>query len=177
MNLYFRFIWLLLSRIIVKTPVDLFANCTTRFRVQLLDLDLNLHVNNGRYLSIMDLGRFDLMLKSATFWSLAKQGYFPVVTSQSIRFKKALGPFHRFELISRIETWDEKDFYLRQSFVRDSVVYAEGFVKCRFLRRGHKGSMPTRDMFRVIGKEYEEGLSSERAVAQKHIESLLIREQ
>ncbi len=172
MNLYFRFLWLLLRQHFVKKPIDIFSSATTSFRVNLLDLDLNAHMNNGRYFSIMDLGRFDLMLKANTFWALLAKGYLPVVTSQSIRFKKSLGILQKFDVTTRIEAWDERDLYILQTFSRNNEVYAEGIVKARFIKKG-KGSISTKELFESIGLKFQQSDASEYMTAQRKIESLL----
>ncbi|HEX8430337.1 MAG TPA: thioesterase family protein, partial [Longimicrobium sp.] len=41
-------------------PLDL---SVVTFRVFPNDLDVNFHMNNGRYLTLMDLGRLDLLLR------------------------------------------------------------------------------------------------------------------
>ena len=174
MNLYIRFVILILSRLVIKKPIGILDECRSKFRVNFMDLDLNFHMNNGRYFSIMDLGRFDLMLKSKTFWTLAKKGYFPVITAQSIRFKKSFGLLQSFELKTQIESWDEKDFYIVQTFCKEDIIYAQGFVKARFLRRGKKGSIPTKEIFEEAGAKYEDKDLSDRALAQRHLETLLI---
>jgi acyl-ACP thioesterase len=65
MNLLFRFL--------IVTAVALFGHrsrllCPSRLRLYVLlnDLDLNLHMNNGRYLSMCDLGKIDVMIRSGT---------------------------------------------------------------------------------------------------------------
>lgn len=176
MNLYFRFFYLLLKRLIIRQPNSLFSQCSTPFRVNLLDLDFNMHMNNGRYFAIMDLGRFDLMLKSKTFWEVTKRGYYPVVSSQSIRFKKSLAPFQRFDLITKIEAWDEKDTYINQKFVRNGIVYAEAIVKARFLKRGRKGSVPLSELLDVLHINEPAHPMSELTQQQKYIETLLVQE-
>lgn len=173
MNLYLRFFFLLLKRIYIKTPQDVFTPCHTSFIVNPLDLDLNFHMNNGRYLSIMDLGRLDLMLKGKIFWHLVRKGYYPVVTSESIRFRKSLQLFQKFELISHIESWDEKDFYMSQKFIQNGELIAEGHIKGRFKQRGRKGSVPTKATFKEIGATYTEPHLSALAIKQKEIEKLL----
>lgn len=40
-------------------------------RVWPTDLDVQRHMNNGRYLSLMDLGRMDLLVRSG-FWRAAR---------------------------------------------------------------------------------------------------------
>lgn len=176
MNLYFRFITLLLRRIIISKPIDLFSHCTSKFRVNLLDLDFNMHMNNGRYFSIMDLARFDIMLKSKTFWKIIKKGYYPVISSQSIRFKKSLGPFMAFEIITLIESWDDRNFYMHQQFIKNDTVYAEGYVKTRFRQRGRKESVPTKEIFELLGIKYTDQKISNLAKTQRSIESMLGQE-
>ena len=173
MNLYFRFFVLLLRTFFKKKDLDLFAPCHTRFRVNLLDLDLNLHMNNGRYLSIMDIGRTDLMLRSGVFGLLFNQGYYPVVVSESIRFKSSLELFQKFELITVLESWDERDLFMSQKFIRNGSIVAEGFLKGRFKKRGRKGSIPTAELFSLVGLNFENPNLSKRAMALNVIEKQL----
>ncbi|MEM6811796.1 MAG: acyl-CoA thioesterase [Pseudomonadota bacterium] len=175
MNLFFRFIYLLIRRAFRKKSQSIFEPCETDFRVNIMDIDLNFHMNNGRYLSLMDLGRFDLMMKAGVFLDLIKKGYYPVVTSQVIRFKKSLAPFQKFKIVSKIECWDEKDTYIVQTFISDDVVYAEGFVKARFLNRHQKGSIPTKTIFEEAQIEYRDSDLSKRAELQKMIEKELVQ--
>ena len=174
MNLYIRFLWLLLKRIYVKEPVTLFTRTTYPLRVNVLDLDFHAHVNNGRYLTLMDLGRFDLLLRSKIFWKMVRHGYYAVVSSESIRFKKALSLFQKFDLITEVEAWDEKSFYIKQQFVCDGELYAEGYVKGCFRKRGHKGPISTKDVFTFIGEEYKEPHLTKLATLQKEIEKNLV---
>ncbi len=173
MNLYLRFLILILKRIRVSSKIDVFDRCRTKFRVQPLDLDLNLHMNNGRYLSIMDLGRFDLMLQSGVFWRLIVRGYYPVVASESIRFRKPLNFLDGFELVTTMDSWDEKDFFITQRFVRRGEAVATGFVKGRFRQRGRKASVPTTELFELTGKSFNGPRLSELASSHNAVESSL----
>jgi len=160
MNLYFRFFILILKSLLYTQKKDPFTSCKTKFWVNPLDLDINMHMNNGRYLSIMDLGRMDLMMKAGIFWPLFSKGFYPVVASEGIRFKKSLEPFQFFDLITQIESWDEKDFFMSQKFYYKGQIVAEGYIKGRFKQRGRKGSVPTAELFELITqKEFKENLS------------------
>ena len=90
------------------------------------------------------------MIRAGVFGRIFFQGYYPVVVSESIRFKRSLDPFQCFEMKTHIEAWTEKDFYLRQSFIHKGQVVAEGYLKARFLKRGRKGSVPTKEIFDVL---------------------------
>lgn len=173
MNLYFRFIALLIRHLFPTPAQDPFDACTTWFRVSLGDLDLNMHMNNGRYLTIMDLGRFDLLLKAKAFWKLLRLGYYPVVVSESIRFRKSLEPFQKFAVVSKMESWDDKDVFMSQKFLCGGKIVAEGFIKARFKQRGRKTSVPTGEIFEVLGVKYPGPQVSNLAQAQSQVESLL----
>lgn len=104
-------------------------------RVMPTDLDVNNHVNNGVYLSLMDLGRFDLLHRSGAWTVMMKNGYYPVVSSETISFRKSLAPWQRYVLESKIVGYDAKAVYLEQRFVVDGEIYAQGFIRGRFLKR------------------------------------------
>jgi len=115
---------------------------TMKMRVWPMDLDFNLHKNNGRYLSCMDLGRFDLAFRLGLHIPLLKEKWMPLVGSSTIRYKKSLGPFQRFELITNIAGWDEKWIFMQQEFRVGDVVYARGCTKVLF--RGKTGNVPSK---------------------------------
>ena len=175
MNLYMRLIWMLLKRFFVSKPLGIFDVCKTDFIVNPLDLDVNFHMNNGRYLSIMDLGRVDLMIRAGVFARLVKNGYYPVVVSESIRFKKSLELFDKFEVFTQTESWDEKNFFMQQKFICNGEVVAEGYIKARFKQRGRKGSVPTTEIFKIGGQNYQGEKLSEIAKAQNVMDEVLVK--
>ena len=113
------------------------------------------------------------MLRAGAFWKFLRQGYYPVVTSESICFKRSLQLFARFEMVTLIESWNDKDFFMTQKFVRGGKVVAEGCVQGRFRRRSRKGSVPTAEIFLVLGMPYPGAKPSELASAQLEIECRL----
>jgi len=133
-NLYFR---LLLLRLRTRTGprLSLWDEARTPFRVTLTDLDPLRHVNNGKYLSMLDLGRLDLMIRSGFWSSLTDRGWYPVVAAQTITYKRSLTLGQRFELVTRVLGVDERSVYLEQTFVRRGKVIARAVVQGRFLRK------------------------------------------
>lgn len=178
MNLYFRFFWMLLTRWVLPwKPLGLLDQCPTTFIVNPMDMDLNFHMNNGRYLSVMDLARTDLMIKSKTFLPLFSKGYYPVVVSQSIRFRRSLNFLDRFEVRSKMEGWNDRDFYVSQEFWKGSSLIAEGFIKGRFKKRGQNGSVVTSEIFRVVGMTEAAVRQGARTEALDRMEGLLAAKQ
>lgn len=141
MNLLFRFLLILLISLFRHRhsgPLD--ASCIT-LRVWPNDVDFHGHMNNGRYLSLMDFGRLDLIARLGMLRVIIRRGWFPVVGSAIIRFRRSLTPFQKYELVSRIVCWDEKWFYIEQQFKRNGDLAAIGMVKGMF-RKGTKNVPP-----------------------------------
>lgn len=86
------------------------------FRVWPNDLDFNFHMNNGRYLTLMDLGRMDLVARAGLLPLMRANKWYPVLGNCMIRFRRPLQPFEKFKLTTRIIGWDEKWVYLVQRF-------------------------------------------------------------
>lgn len=152
MNLYLRLLWLLwhLRRTVRR---GLFEDSRLTFRVLPNDCDLNLHMNNGRYLSFMDLGRVHLTAQAGLLAEMRRRGWMPVLAAAEITFVRSLNPFDRFELVTRVMTWDEKYIYLEQRFERDGELCAHAYVKGLFLARG--GRIPNAEVTAAIG--YSDG--------------------
>ncbi len=120
-----------------------------RFRVWPNDLDTNLHMNNGRYLTIMDLGRLDLMFRTGLGRVIVKRRWRPMVGTAVIRFRRALAPFERYDLKTRIVSWDEKWFWLEQRFERGGELVATGAIKGLFRNSG--GNVSTAEVLASLG--------------------------
>jgi len=125
----------------VRTRSDFFGPCRTRFRVWPGDIDMLLHVNNGVYLTMLDVARVDLLLRARAVGVLRAHGVYPVVAAQTIRYRRSLRLFERFEIETRIIGWDELAFLVSHEFRRGNDVVAEATVRWRFLKRG--GGKPT----------------------------------
>lgn len=122
-----------------------------RLRVWPNDLDLNVHMNNGRYLSLMDLGRVDVMFHSGAFALWFRRGWQPLVAASTVRHFKSLRVFQRFEIHTRILGWDEKWVYFEQRFLSQGQLYALAGVKA--LMAGNRRLISTQELFGATGHE------------------------
>ena len=149
MNLLIRFLWVLLRAFVGKKTTHLADPSVLHLQTWPNDLDVNGHMNNGRYLSIMDLGRIDLTVRLGFLKPIFKFGWRPVVASIMIRYRRSLNPFQSFELHTRIVSWDHKWFYMEQKFVRHKKTVAIALVKGVFV--GQHGNVPIEHLLREIG--------------------------
>jgi len=147
MNLWFRSL-IVLFTVFFRRSLDPLDESVLKFRVWPTDLDVNFHMNNGRYLTIMDLGRVDLMLRTGLGKMALKRKWAPLVGSATIRFRQSLNPFQRYRLKSRILCWDEKWFFIEQRFVRQNELVAVGLVKG--LLRGRSANIPTATVLEAL---------------------------
>lgn len=151
MNLIFRFISILLFSK-SRGPLGVLDLCQTPFRVYPTDLDILRHMNNGKYFSLQDLGRVDLMIRSGIAAVMKKNGWYPVVVAETIQFKKSLNPFEKFILTSQALCWDEKHFILEHRFMKNGEVKAYGLIKARFLKSSG-GTVTTQEFMAAVGHE------------------------
>ena len=149
MNLLLRLAWIVVRWVWRKPTIYLLDTSCVPFLVFPNDLDPYGHMNNGRYLTLMDLGRLDLMLRTRMWKITRAQKWNPLIGASWIIHKKPLLPFQRFALKTTVTTWDEKWFYMEQRFERKGQTYAQGFVKGLF--RGPDGNVPTAVLLKAMG--------------------------
>ena len=148
MTLFFRLLFALLT-VRFRSACSVLGPCRTRFRVSPFDIDVLGHVNNGVYLTMLDAARVDMLLRSGAFSRLRAKGLYAVVAAQTIRYRRSLRLFERFEVESRVVGWDEQAFLVEHAFLRRDEVVAEAVVRIRFLtRRGPKPS--TADVLELL---------------------------
>lgn len=134
MKLWLRVIWQLISwRGRSKVRIDEVSSRS--FRVWPSDLDIYNHMNNGIYLTIMDIGRYDQGLRTGLWQKWRKRGWYPVVVNAQISFRKSLELWQKFELETKVLGWDEISYFLEQRFVRNGEIYARAIMRGRFLKR------------------------------------------
>jgi acyl-CoA thioesterase FadM len=122
-----------------------------RFLVWPPDLDVLFHVNNGVYLSMLDVARVDLILRSGVAAVLRRHGLYPVVAAETIRFRRSLQLFQAFEVETEIIGWDEKAFIIQHRFWRRDELVADAVVRARFLRR-KGGTVRSSELLELLGQ-------------------------
>jgi len=123
--------------------------CRTHFRVGPTDLDILGHVNNGKYFSLMDLARVDLIGRAGLLPHLRRRGWVPVVVAETIQLRRSLSLFQAFVIHTRVLGWDDKAFVLDQHFERGHEVIASAIIRTRFVsRRG--GTVPPREVLGLL---------------------------
>ena len=135
MNLWLRLLWLLLTakyRGALSLPGDV---SKLHFRVWPHDLDLSVHMNNGRYLTLMDQGRLDVMLRSGLWREVVRRKWTPIASAIAIRFRRELRPLQKFRLETRLLCWDATQVVMGQTFIIEGGRY-DGHTAAQALFKG-----------------------------------------
>jgi len=119
-----------------RPKLDVLEVGVLKLRVRPTDADILNHMNNGVYLSVMDFGRFDLMIRSGMWDTMRGRGWYPVGANVTISYRKSLPTWTRYELHTRLVGADEKALFVEQRFVVDGEIYARGVFRGVFLEKG-----------------------------------------
>ena len=126
MNLIVRMIALLAASLFKpQLPVANPKNSLT-LRVLPNDIDINLHMNNGRYLTICDLTRVDMFIRTGLAKTMVNEKWTPVVSEHTMKYKKALTLFQKYEIRMEVRGWDDRAFHMLHTFLVGNTVVAEG---------------------------------------------------
>ncbi|MDO5657517.1 MAG: acyl-CoA thioesterase [Paracoccus sp. (in: a-proteobacteria)] len=103
------------------------------------DLDPWIELNNGRTLTLYDLGRMPLGLRTGLADVMRRKAWGITVAGNSVRYRRRVRGFDRFTMVSRCIGWDHRFIYMEQSIwrggeccnhmlLRAALTSAEGIV-------------------------------------------------
>lgn len=155
MHMLFRTLWHTFVVAPRRSPLTFSEMSRSRFRVWPTDLDVLNHMNNGKYLSIMDVARFEMIKRTGAMDVINEKGWYPVVVGQTISYRKSLNPWQRFWIETRIIGFDDQAIYLEQRFVRPDEqrrpdIYARAYVRARFLKKSG-GTVKIEELLEAVG--------------------------
>ncbi len=152
MNLLFRMIWMFVSAR-WRSRCKMTEQTHLTFRVLPTDLDVNLHLTNSRYFSFMDLSRVDHMIRNGSWRHIRDNKLMPVLGGSSIRYRRAVPPFAKIDVTTRVAGVDERWIYLEQKVVSGDQVYAAAILKAAFL--DDNGRVPVPRLLDMFGHTEE----------------------
>ncbi len=150
MNLFIRLFLVWLKAILDGKRLSPLGESLVKTVVLPNDIDVYGHMNNSRYLALMDQGRIDLVMRTGIARVSDKNKWNPIVASVNIQYKRSLLLFQTFELHSRILGWDEKWIFIEQRFEKEDKIIAYALVKALF--RSSKQNIPPRELLSAIGE-------------------------
>lgn len=121
-------------------------------RVWPWDLDFMAELNNGRTLSIFDLGRIPFAMRSGLFRVLRARRWGLTVAGSIVRYRRRLTFMEKVEMQSRLLGWDHRFVYIEQSmWVKDGTCANHGIFRTALVANGRL--VPTDDILTEFGIE------------------------
>ena len=114
------------------------------------DLDVFAELNNGRTLSLFDLGRYGLAQRTGLNDALRKHKWGLTTAGANVRYRHRIKIFERFEMRSKLVFWDEKFAYIEQVMLN-----RDGLCANQLLFRGcvvnENGLVPMAEVAKALG--------------------------
>ena len=149
MNLYLRLLWTLLRG--HRLPrLQLGQTLERTLRVLPNDLDVNGHMNNGRYLTVIDLMLIEYFVRTGFATVLLKKGWRPMAGGSFITFRRGLKAFQSYTLRFRLEACDANWNYMRFEFADGERVCAAGYMKGAAVARS--GLVSNSESYAALGQ-------------------------
>lgn len=121
------------------------------------DIDPWMELNNGRTLTLYDLGRIPLAVRTGMATAVRKNGWGLAVAGASVRYRRRIRTFERFTMVSRLIGWDARFFYMDQSMWKGVDRAAMDCAGQMLLRsacttgRGGRGIVPPAEVAASLG--------------------------
>ena len=120
-----------------------------KMRVFFGDIDFYPELNNGRHLTLMDIGRLDLAERIGLLRIVHKQKWGFAVAGASVRYRHRLKAFKPFRLHTRIVAIDNRWFYFHQSTVRKGKIHSSALVRAGIT--SNQGLVPVKEVLDELG--------------------------
>jgi acyl-CoA thioesterase FadM len=117
------------------------------------DLDLWMELNNGRTLTLYDLGRLPLAERTGLVRVLRDKGMGLTVAGSTIRYRRRVTVFSRLTMHSRCLGWDNRFFYIEQSIWRGEECTSHALI--RMALPGKSGMVPPAEVAMALGGDAE----------------------
>lgn len=152
MNLFLRLIYYIIKALRSEKFQSIFDISEINLRVLPNDLDSNMHMNNGRFLTIMDIGRTDMTIRMNLHKVILKNSWYPVVGGVNIIYLKSLMPFEKYKLRTSIVYWDEKWVYIKQDFIKKNGDISSSAIVKAIFKKGRE-TVKISELVDILGFE------------------------
>lgn len=97
------------------TPLAPLEAHVSTHRISPLDIDPWRELNNGRTLTLYDLGRVPMAVRLGIIDTLKRHGWGFTVAGNTVRYRRRIRVFQRITQVSRVLGWDSRFVYMEQS--------------------------------------------------------------
>ena len=120
-------------------------------RVWPWDLDPWWELNNGRTLTLYDLGRIPMAIRLGITDTLREKKWGFTVAGNSVRYRKRIKLFHRFTQVSRTLGWDDRFLYMEQSMWIERECANHMLLRVAIVGGGRRGIVAPAEFMAALG--------------------------
>jgi YbgC/YbaW family acyl-CoA thioester hydrolase len=120
-------------------------------RAGFTDVDMFLELNNARYFTYMELGRWDFSYRVGFVDLMKKHKWGVVVGGASVRFRRRIPLLHKFTLTTRLVCHDGRWFYFLQETYRDNKICSSALMKLGVTSKA--GLVPATEVIKAADRE------------------------
>lgn len=114
------------------------------------DLDPWNELNNGRTLTLFDLGRIPLAVRAGLATTLRENGWGLTVAGNTMRYRRRVQAFQKVEMRSRCIGWDARFFYLEQAMFRKDEPANHMLIRTAVIDLKARKMVPTAEVTAAI---------------------------
>jgi acyl-CoA thioesterase FadM len=129
-----------------------FATYVSYHRCWPWDIDMWMELNNGRTLTLYDLGRIPLAQVTGLMDMIRNERWGLTMAGVVVRYRRRIRTFERFETRSRLLCWDARFLYIEQSMWKQNGECANHAVY-RSAVTDRNGIVPTDRVISAMGLE------------------------
>lgn len=110
-------------------PLGLFDTHVSHHRCWPWDIDFWMELNNGRALTLFDLGRIPLAMRTGLVGVLKARRWGLTIAGSAVRYRRRVRMFDRIEMHSRLIGWDHRFVYIDQVMVVGGVATSQALLR------------------------------------------------
>ncbi|WP_134725008.1 acyl-CoA thioesterase [Paracoccus luteus] len=115
------------------------------------DLDPWAELNNGRTLTLYDLGRIPMAIRLGITDTLRDRGWGFTVAGNSVRYRRRIRAMQRFTQVSRTIGWDARFLYMEQSMWIGGDCANHMLLRVAIVGGGRSGIVPPAEFMAALG--------------------------
>lgn len=117
-------------------PLGIFGTHLSQHVCWPWDIDPWMELNNGRALTLYDLGRIPLAGRTGLTQAARDMGWGLTVAGVSVRYRRRVQMFQRFDMRSRLIGWDARFLYIEQSMWRAGECTNQMLLRMAVITKG-----------------------------------------
>jgi acyl-CoA thioesterase FadM len=134
-------------------PIGLLDAHVSQHRCWPWDLDLWLELNNGRTLTLYDLGRLPLGRRTGVEQVLRSRRWGLTVAGSTIRYRRRVTVFAKLTMHTRCVGWDKRFLYMEQSMWQGEDCASHVLIRSAVV--GKAGIVPPAEVVLALGGKVE----------------------